>query len=300
MMSIAIVLISCTGESVQKSDLADHAGRYNAIDLSHLDVTLASPESFIVDEASGCYFVSNVNGASDTKDDNGFIIKLDSNFNLIDNYFIDGRDDAIDLHTPKGMVVSRGVLYVCDLDTVRGFSSETGAHLFDSDFTPLGATFLNGITADSAGNLYVSDTYQNKIYRVDTNGYLSMYAEISFPNGLCLGPDGALYVVTWEAGRRLLFLEDARIFRIQPDGLVNAMWFTTEFENLDGVDLDDAGRLVFSDYGHGVVYAFEPTTGMLAKIAEGIGTPAGISCDRSRGLILIPDLQGSIAVLKWH
>lgn len=292
------MLLSCGGDPVQKGALVDQRGGYRAVDLSNLEVTLASPESFIVDEQSGCYFISNVNGAAGAKDDNGYIIKLDSSFNVIDNYFIDGRDDDIVLHAPKGMVIRDTVLHVCDLDALRSFSTGSGAPLGEIDFSQVGATFLNGITADNAGNLYVSETYQHKVYRVDNDGIVHVHAEISFPNGLRATSDGAVYVVTWETGRRLLLLETARIFRVDPNGRTEPMWFEIEFENLDGVDVDADGRLIFSDYGRGVVYAFDPKSGELAKVAEVSGTPAGISCDRSRGLILIPDLQGELVVLK--
>lgn len=292
-----ILSLSCV-KPVQQGALRDDTGRYSQIDLSSLEVKLRSPESFAYDQASGCYFISNVNGASDAKDDNGYVIKLDSSFNLIDNYFIDGREETIVLNAPKGLVVIKEELYVCDLDAVRVFSCATGEHLFDIDFSKTGATFLNDIAADSAGNLYVSDTYQNRIYRVDANHEISVYAGIDFPNGVCVGDDGSIYVVTWEAGRRLLVLPSARIFEIRPDRQVEPLWFSTEYENLDGVAFDGAGRLLFSDYGRGIVYAFDPADGSLAKIAEGVGTPADISFDREHGLVLIPDLQGNLIVLK--
>ncbi len=87
---------------------------------------LQSPYSFINDPVEKNYFISSVNGEAETADNNGFITKLDPHGKLLNLKFIQGGKGDVTLHAPKGMALVEHVLYVADLDTLRGFDTTTG------------------------------------------------------------------------------------------------------------------------------------------------------------------------------
>ena len=91
-----------------------------------LQVTgLQGPQGFIADAGCDCYFISNVNGEPDARDNNGFISKLDRDGKVLAAQFIHG-DTHAPLHAPQGMVVVGSTLYVADLDALRAFDVKTG------------------------------------------------------------------------------------------------------------------------------------------------------------------------------
>ena len=84
---------------------------------------LQSPYSFVNDPIEKDYFISSVNGEAETADNNGFITKLDLNGKLLNLKFIQGGKGNVTLNAPKGMALVEHVLYVADLDTLRGFDT---------------------------------------------------------------------------------------------------------------------------------------------------------------------------------
>jgi sugar lactone lactonase YvrE len=58
-------------------------------------------------------------------------------------------------------------------------------------------TMTDGMAADGAGNVYLTDMEHSAIVRVDAGGQLAVVARdprLRWPDGLAWGPDGALYV----------------------------------------------------------------------------------------------------------
>ena len=127
---------------------------------------LSHPVCFIVDPETGNYFIANVNGATTARDNNGFITKLDAQGKVVALKFI-GPKAAAPLHAPKGLAVVGKTLYVLDLDRVRGYDTESGGLLHDIDMSPHKAAFLNDLTRDAEGNLYLSDSSSNFVARIE-------------------------------------------------------------------------------------------------------------------------------------
>jgi len=281
MLTVGLALANVTGCS-SKSD-GTQGGDPGLISLEKdclgKEIEFATPESFIFDSASGCYFISNIDGDPMEKADNGFIIKLDGDFKLVDNYFIAGSSDDIVLNAPKGMAVVDTVLYVTDIDAVRAFSSISGRHLADYDFSFYQPKFLNDIAADNAGNLYISAMLTDRIFKIDDSGQLSIYLSITAPNGLLYHPDGHLYAAGWE---------EAKVVKILPGGSLEDIIVNEDFKNLDGLDIDKQGRLYFSDFNRGIIYRYDAVLEKLDTLITGLDNPADISVDRKNNLLLIP------------
>lgn len=253
---------------------------------------LKTPESFIADPSTGNYFISNINsGGPNGKDDDGFITKLDKDGKIIALTFIDGKNKEITLNAPKGLDIIGNVLYVTDIDFVRGFDKETGKLLHDIDFKPFNASSLNDLTHDSVGNLYVSGWFGNVIFKIDTknNHKVSVIAKgnsLGAPNGLNIHPKtNKLITVTWESGK---------VQEIDSSGSIKILIEDKRFKNLDGIDFDNNGNMFVSSFTGGEVYKITPDL-KIEIFLKGLTSPADINIDRKNNLLLIPSFEGNSA-----
>ena len=180
----------------------------------HAQITvteLQSPYSFISNQAGQEYFISSVNGDPDGADNNGFITKLDASGKIVSLKFIQGGKDHVTLNAPKGMVLVDHILYVADLDTVRGFDASTGKStivisLSDSITNGASRISLTDVTFDGKGLLYCSDQKADRIYRIDLASrkasVLIADPTLAGPAGLAVHPkSGHLIAVSWDKGK---------------------------------------------------------------------------------------------------
>jgi len=253
---------------------------------------LKTPESFIADPSTGNYFISNINGGGPGgKDDDGFITKLDKDGKVIALTFIDGKNNDITLNAPKGLDIIGNILYVSDIDFVRGFDKETGKLLHDLDFKTFNPSSLNDLTHDSQNNLYVSDWIGNIIFKIDTkNNYkISIIAKgnaLGGPNGLNIHPKTKKLInVTWEAGK---------VQEIDSSGNVKVLVEDKRFKNLDGIDFDNNGNMFVSSFTGGEIYKITPDL-KIEVFLKGLTSPADINIDRKKNLLLIPSFEGNSA-----
>jgi DNA-binding beta-propeller fold protein YncE len=255
---------------------------------------LQSPYSFVNDPVDKSYFISSVNGEAETADNNGFITKLNPNGKLLNLKFIQGGKDDVTLHAPKGMALVEHVLYVADLDTLRGFDTTTGKPVMaltirspaTSQSEPL-QTSLSDVTFDGKGHLYCSDQKANTIYRVDLAtqmvSVLVTDRSLAGPSGLAVHPkSGQIIAVSWEKGK---------ISEISPEGVVTELFsngfFSNRFQNLRGVDFDRWGNMYVSDFTTGKVWRMSWDK-RFQVIAEFLPSPGDLGIDRANNLILVP------------
>lgn len=263
--------------------------------LAQITVTdLASPYSFVSDAAGKEYFISSVNGEPDARDNNGFITKLDSNGKIIHRKFIQGGVGDTTLHAPKGMALADHVLYVADLEMLRGFDARTGKPvvaipMLPANTSPSGApsAHLSDVASDGKGILYCSDQLNNTIYRVDLASQrptiLVSDKMLAGPSGIAVHPKtGQIMVVSWDKGK---------IFEISPDGGVTEIFsngfFSSRFQNLRGVDFDRWGNMYTSDFTTGKVWRMTRDK-RFQVIAEYLPSPGDLGIDRTNNLILVP------------
>ena len=151
-----LVLGACGGSDADTAVIADSAA---ATSLAAVTTGLSTPESVLWDAARSVWYVSNINGQPTGKDDNGYIVRLAANGRLMDSVpFINGADDDVTLHAPKGIALVGDTLWVSDIDAVRGFNVVTGVALASIDLVPLKATFLNDAATGPDGTVYITDT----------------------------------------------------------------------------------------------------------------------------------------------
>lgn len=249
---------------------------------------LKTPQSFIVDPALGNYFISNTHGDPLGRDNNGFIVKLDASGKPL--LFIRGGDLQVTLNAPDGLALKGNSLYVVDIDSLRWFDKNTGKPLGHIDLTGIGGKRLRGLAFDDEGNLYISDVLANAIYKVETG---NDHKVSIFKKDNRLGnPSGMVYD---SVRQRLIIVTRAtgKILAVGMDGKIAPVIRKT-FKSLYGVDWGREGDLLVSDSEEGKIYRIKKFS-RTETVRENILTPAGISFDYARNLILVPSSKGNIA-----
>ena len=142
------------------------------------------PESVYVD--SKYIYVSNMSGAGNLKDGIGWISKLNKKGQVLQEQWVKG------LNAPKGLGVFKGQLYTSDIDEIVVIDI---AKTSIQKISIPGAKLLNDISIDPTGNVYISDTFGAKIFKLDqaTKKVSEVVSLKDAPNGLLLVGD-VLYI----------------------------------------------------------------------------------------------------------
>ena len=184
---------------------------------------------------------------------------------------------------PTGIEVDvAGNLYIADtgnhrirrvnpsgtITTIAGI----GGKGFSGDGGPAGTarlSFPSGLALDAAGNLYIADTGNHRIRRLDPSGTITtvagtgqpgfsgdggpaVWAQLSAPKGVSVDGSGNVYIADQE---------DLRIRRVDPSGTITTFAGTGEWgfggdngpavqarlRNPDGVAVDGSGNLYIAD-----------------------------------------------------
>ncbi|MDH3744767.1 MAG: SMP-30/gluconolactonase/LRE family protein, partial [Acidobacteriota bacterium] len=139
----------------------------------------------------------------------------------------------------------------------------------------------NFILVRKDGSYLVSDDGTNKIYLIDTDSTVSLWSDaIPFPNGIALSPDeSVLYAAQIFTGLDPIGFDDSLwalpVKDGRPAGEARVVAKTGE-GGLDGLAMDEFGRVYVADNGGGKVWRFDPETEDLVLIAEGTPSVASL------------------------
>jgi sugar lactone lactonase YvrE len=260
------------------------------------DAGLQTPECVLWDADQDVYLVSNINGDPTALDGNGFISKIGADGKVIELKWIDGSKKTSELNAPKGMVITGGILYVADLNTIRKFDHKTGKP--KGKIAVKDAVFLNGLAVSPDGkSLYVSDsavkinqgqfsgTDADAIYEIDLRKKsvkaLIKDRTLHWPNGLWADDTGIWSV---SLGRN-------ELIHVNYKGEMGSVTKLPK-GSLDGiVRLDDTSFLISSWEGSSV-YRGVPG-GEFTELINGVASPAAIGLDSKRRAVLIPVFMGN-------
>ncbi len=179
----SIMVWSCqtkqTTESTQEATTPEIVSKPTLEKKWESDSTMITSESVLYSAEEGILYVSNIGGVPPTaKDGDGFISKMSLEGEILEEKWITGLD------APKGMGISNGNLYVANITELVEIS------IAESKITnrwPIeDAQFLNDISIDSEGNIYISDSNTNKIHMA-SEGTVSTWlsdSTLGGPNGL--------------------------------------------------------------------------------------------------------------------
>jgi sugar lactone lactonase YvrE len=222
-----------------------------AVELIHVweAAGFQAPESAVHDPAKDVIYVSNVNGKLGGKDGNGFVSRLSPDGKVIELEWASGLD------APKGMALVGDTLYVADLDVLVAISTTDGR--IKQRHPAPGAKFLNDVTADKQGRVFVSDMMSNSIWALEDDRFSVWLQDnaLENPNGL-LAEDDRLLVGSW--GR----MTDG--FQTEVPGHMKVVDVTSRrvsdlgdsapVGNLDGVEPDGRGGYTVTDWLDGAIF----------------------------------------------
>ncbi|MBI3836636.1 MAG: SMP-30/gluconolactonase/LRE family protein [Planctomycetia bacterium] len=143
-----------------------------------------------------------------------------------------------------------------------------------------GFAFTEGPAVDSNGNLYFTDVFRAKIYRLDAQGKPEMFVDQSYgTNGMMFGPDGRLYGCQ-NAKKRIVAYDSA--------GKDTAI---AEDVNSNDIVVVRSGALYFTDPEHHQVWYVSPK-GEKRVVDTGLGYPNGIRLWPDQGTLVVADMKG--------
>lgn len=145
------------------------------------DTTLTTAESVFYDAGNNILYVSCIGGVPpNAQDEDGFIAKVSpEDGSIVALNWVTGID------APKGMGLVGEKLYVTNIDEVILINTSSG-EITERIAVP-DAQFLNDITTDPDGNVYISDSNTNKLHKLTPEGEVSVWIEdesFGRPNGL--------------------------------------------------------------------------------------------------------------------
>jgi sugar lactone lactonase YvrE len=150
----------------------------------------------------------------------------------------------------------------------------------DWELVAEGFAFTEGPAVDAKGNLYFTDVFRGKIYRLNDQGKAEVFVEQSFgTNGLMFGPDGRLYgcqngkkrIVAYDsAGKDTPIAEDVK----SNDLVVNRQ-----------------GAIYFTDPENQQIWYVSPK-GEKRVVERGLGYANGIALTPDQGTLVVADMKG--------
>lgn len=208
---------------------------------------LPAAESVVLDKEKNILYVSCQ--AGDVPGD-GSIARLTIEGEIIDTFFVSG------LNNPKGIAILGDRLYVGDLLELVEIDRETGKVL--AKYTDEKIQFLNDVTVDNAGNIYVSDMFISSIYMLDTaKNFTEWFSspDMDNPNGL-LAIGDEIYLAGWgkftdgNPGEA----PQGRFQKINIETKQITPITTQNVGNLDGIQVIDENSFFVSDWKGGKVF----------------------------------------------
>jgi DNA-binding CsgD family transcriptional regulator/sugar lactone lactonase YvrE len=233
------------------------------------------------------------------------------------------RPLATDLVSPDGIAVSNGgAVYIAEGDRVRMVQNHVVSTAAGSDVPgyagdggpaqqarlELGGSGLTGLAVDGAGNLFIADTYNNRVRKVTPGGIISTVLPALEPRGIAIDEQGNIFLAETEANQ---------VEKLDPSGALSIVAGTgragyvgdkgtaisAELSAPEGLAVDREGDLYIADAGNDVVrkvtregkiFTFAGNgisgsggDGGLAVKAE-LNLPTGLAVD-SHGILYIAD-----------
>jgi len=270
MTSLAFVCFSLVSINAQKATVQK---------LWATDTILKVPESVLVDDKENCLWVSNIDGAANGKDGKGSISKLSKTGTPINLDWITG------LNAPKGMAKYKQELYVADLTELIVIDIKKG--VIKNKIKVEGSVFLNDVTVNKNGAVFVSDSRTGKVHRYENNMVTIEVENLQGPNGLLSIDD------------QLLILDRGSLLSLAPGGTISKIMDGMD-PSTDGIEKVAPNQYIISCW-NGIVYFVEAGAQKITLFdtrSEKINS-ADIGYDAKNKIIYVPTfLKNSVVAYQ--
>ena len=293
-----------------------------------LNALLSNPSAVAVDAQGNVYIADSVNRRIRKVDTSGNITTAAGNGICCTPTGDTGPATNAQVGTPYGIAVdSSGNLYFSDISNhivrkVNGAGIITtvagnGSSGYSGDSGPATSAKLYypyGLAPDSNGNLFIADSYNQRIRQVDTNGIITTVAgngtccysgdgtaatnaRLAYPFGVAVDASGVLYIAD---------TSNERIRKVSASGIIttvagngnfgfagdNGGALNAQFRSPEGVALDANGNLYICDTANNRIRTVN-SNGMIRTLAGGglndggpavfgsLNYPSGIARDNS-------------------
>jgi len=231
----------------------------------------SGPESAAYDPDRNIVYVSGFN--------DGSIAKIGLEGKIIASNWLSG------LATPTGLKYHKGKLYAVERSGVMEIDPETAT--ISARHLVKGASFINDLSFDKADNIYLSDTFGNRIYKLsgEKAEVLIEGEALGNPNGILADNDRILIGVSAEGRLKAFDLNTAELTTFLSMG---------DVANMDGLTSDGKGGYLFSDYYGRICHADAQGKFTVLRDSRGAhGYAADFEYIPSKGMLIVPAFLGN-------
>jgi sugar lactone lactonase YvrE len=148
-----------------------------------------------------------------------------------------------------------------------------------------------GVAVDAAGNVFIADTFNNRVVKVPANGgdQITLDSRLNLPADVAVDGAGNVFIAD---------TYNNRVVKVPP-GCTSADCQTTVGSELNqpyGVAVDGAGNVFIADYNNNRVVKVSPDGAQTTVLGNGLKLPADVAVDGA-GNVFIADSQNT-RVLK--
>jgi hypothetical protein len=234
------------------------------------DSTLKTPESVLYDAGNKVLYVSNIGAKPDARDGSGSIGKVGLDGKIIAVNWVPG------INAPKGMALVKNTLWVAAVDelvTIDITKGEITNHIKIPN-----AQFLNDVAADTKGNIYVSDSHNKELWKVENGKPLRLLDSTSLK-----GPNGVLVY-----NKDIYILDDGTLYRLGKGKSLDKLAAGME-GHTDGVENVQGNEFIVSCW-QGVIYYVngDGTTQKLLDTRDQQVNSADIGYDAKTRMVYVP------------
>ena len=248
-----------------------------------------TPDSVAIDAVGDVFYADAGNNAIlEFKSGSSTAVSIGSGLSKSAGVAVDGAGDVFIADTGNNRVV--------EVPIVSGVLSNAAQIALPTTLAGAALNAPAGVAVDSAGDLFIADTGNNRIVGIPYNGAWNTSAAVAIGSSL----SGPLAVVANASGN--LYVADSGVGQIyeifSPLANFSQQLVAVGFGNPTGLAVDASGSLFVADYANGEVVRIPNISGSLEPNDEveagiGVSTPYGVALDPYGNLYVSSGSGGS-------